>query len=155
MTNESASELYQRHSDELIRFATVLVGPNDAADVLSDAFVSVLSSRALSSVRNSRAYLFQAVLNAARTARRGADRRIAREARAVQLVGPASFSDPAEARQAVPDALSRLSHRQRAVIFLTYWEDLTPRDTAERLGISEGAVRRHLARARTHLRREL
>jgi RNA polymerase sigma factor (sigma-70 family) len=45
-----------------------------------------------------------------------------------------------------------LSLRQRAVVVLAYWADLTPDDIADRLGISEGAVRRHLARARARLR---
>ena len=52
-------------------------------------------------------------------------------------------------------AVDRLSVQQRAVILLTYWMDLDPKSTAERLGISEGAVRRHLARARARLREVL
>jgi RNA polymerase sigma-70 factor (ECF subfamily) len=55
----------------------------------------------------------------------------------------------------VLDAIGRLSVRQRAVVYLTYWDDLEPADAAERLGISEGSVRRHLARARANLRRTL
>ena len=39
-------------------------------------------------------------------------------------------------------AVDRLSVQQRAVILLTYWMDLDPKSTAQRLGISEGAVRR-------------
>ncbi len=52
-------------------------------------------------------------------------------------------------------AVSRLSPRQRAVVFLTYWDDLDPGSIAGLLGISDGAVRRHLARARATLRRNL
>jgi RNA polymerase sigma factor (sigma-70 family) len=48
-----------------------------------------------------------------------------------------------------------LSERQRAVVYLTYWDDLDPPRIAELLGISDGAVRRHLARARHHLRKTL
>jgi DNA-directed RNA polymerase specialized sigma24 family protein len=40
-------------------------------------------------------------------------------------------------------------------VYLTYWEDMTNQMTADYLGISAGSVRRHLARAKTHLRREL
>ena len=35
---------------------------------------------------------------------------------------------------------------------LTYWDDLPPATVATRLGIGEGSVRRHLARARKQLR---
>ena len=40
---------------------------------------------------------------------------------------------------------SELSVKQRAVIVLTYWEDLSPSAVAQLMGISEGAVKRHLA----------
>jgi RNA polymerase sigma-70 factor (ECF subfamily) len=42
--------------------------------------------------------------------------------------------------------------QQRASVVLTYWEDLSPADVAIRLGISEGSVKRHLARARARLK---
>ena len=53
------------------------------------------------------------------------------------------------------DALAALPVRQRAVVFLTYWADQTPAAIAAELGISEGSVRQHLARARRTLRRTL
>ena len=52
-------------------------------------------------------------------------------------------------------AVDRLSVRQRAVVVLTYWEDLAPGEVAARLGISDGSVRRHLNRARSRLREQL
>lgn len=51
--------------------------------------------------------------------------------------------------------LLRLPLQQRAVTFLTYWADLAPAAVADQLGISDGSVRRHLARARATLRKEL
>lgn len=52
-------------------------------------------------------------------------------------------------------ALARLAPRQRAVIVLRYYEDLTERQTAEALGISVGTVKSQardgLARLRTLL----
>lgn len=38
-------EVYEKYASELARFATGLVGPDDAADVVADAFVNVLGSR--------------------------------------------------------------------------------------------------------------
>jgi RNA polymerase sigma factor (sigma-70 family) len=55
----------------------------------------------------------------------------------------------------VREAVGTLSLRQRAVVVLTYWADLDPATIAERLGISDGSVRRHLARARARLREAL
>ena len=45
-----------------------------------------------------------------------------------------------------------LSPRQRAAVVLTYWDDLPPDETAEILEMSEGSVKKHLARARSKLR---
>jgi RNA polymerase sigma-70 factor, ECF subfamily len=52
-------------------------------------------------------------------------------------------------------ALAMLSEQQRAVVYLTYWEDLAPAQIATLLAVSEGTVRKQLARAREHLRRIL
>ena len=49
-------------------------------------------------------------------------------------------------------AVDRLSVQQRASVVLTYWEDLSPSEVAFRLGITEGSVKRHLARARSRLK---
>jgi RNA polymerase sigma factor (sigma-70 family) len=63
--------------------------------------------------------------------------------------------DDASVRPEVLAQVARLSLRQRAVVTLTYWDDLDQRAVAERLGISAGSVRRHLARAHAKLRRLL
>ena len=49
-------------------------------------------------------------------------------------------------------ALTGLSPRQRAVVVLRYFEDLTERETADALGCSVGSVKTHHARALNHLR---
>lgn len=52
-------------------------------------------------------------------------------------------------------AVENLSPQQRAVIALTYWRDLPVAEVAEILDISDGAVRKQLARARARLREVL
>ena len=52
-------------------------------------------------------------------------------------------------------AISSLSLAQRTVIYFVYWEDLSERDIAALLDVSPGTVRRHLTRARAHLRKAL
>ncbi|MAT07288.1 MAG: hypothetical protein CL424_19840 [Acidimicrobiaceae bacterium] len=51
--------------------------------------------------------------------------------------------------------MSALSTRQRAVVYVTFWLDLTVRDAAEFLGMSERTVERDLARSRRILERKL
>ena len=147
----SDAEVYAEHAVALVRFATVLVGPVDAQDVVSSAVLRSLGSPGWAQVKNRRGYLHQAVANEARNVYRSDARRRNGE---VRMSGQALVSLP-EFRPDVQKAVERLSVRQRAVVYLTYWEDMTNQMTADYLGISAGSVRRHLARAKTHLRREL
>lgn len=145
------AEVYEKHAEELIRFATALVGPSDAPDIVSTAMVSALSSGSWASVQNRRAYLYRCVLNAARSGHRSAMRRERREVR----VAERTVLEPPDVRPEVLDAVRGLSERQRAVVYLTYWDDLDIASIAQLLDISEGSVKRHLARARDQLRRKL
>ena len=140
-------EIYRKHADDLVRFATGLVGPFDAPDVVTDACLRSFAARAWPEVVDHRAYLYRAVLNEARSRHRSDMRRRTRELRAA---GPDSTT-PVYVDVDVLDAVARLSLRQRAAVVLTYWEDLKSDEVARRLGISEGSVKRHLARARGRL----
>lgn len=146
------AEAYRRHAGDLIRFAAVVVGPDSAGDVVSSAVLRVLG-RDLSSVSNLRAYLFSTVANEGRNLKRSEARRRSREANAVGSVDRSTRTP--EPFPEVREAVERLSARQRAVVYLAYWEDLAEDSIAEHLGISSGSVRRHLSRARKNLRREL
>jgi RNA polymerase sigma-70 factor (ECF subfamily) len=55
----------------------------------------------------------------------------------------------------VSAAVAGLSPQQRAVVFLTYWDDLDPRSVGALLGVGEGTVRKQLNRARARLREVL
>ena len=144
----SPGEVYEDHSVELIRFATSLVGPSDAADVVHDAVTSLLASGRLVTAENPRALLYRAVLAKANSLHRSTFRRRRRERRFVESLVAV---DP-ERRSDVVAALVRLSPQQRACVWLAYWEDLDANSISERLGIAEGTVKSHLARARERLR---
>jgi RNA polymerase sigma factor (sigma-70 family) len=148
---ESDAALYERLAPELIRFATGLVGSTDAPDVLSSAVVRALATPTWPTVVNRRAYLYRAVFN---EAQRWLRRSAARSRLEAAAAPPVTWELP-DFHSDVRAAVANLSVRQRAVIVLTYWQDLDPATVAERLGVSEGAVRRHLARARMRLRKVL
>lgn len=145
------ADTYRELAPELVRFATGLVGRSDAADVVSSAVLKSLSAPAWPRVANRRAYLYRAVMNEARTWSR---RNSQRQDRELRSAGSSTWELPG-LRPEVAAAVRDLSVRQRAVIVLTYWADLDPPTVATHLGISEGSVRRHLARARTRLREVL
>jgi RNA polymerase sigma factor (sigma-70 family) len=148
---EKDEEIYRSYSPALVRYANSLVGPSDAADVVSSAVLKAFTSKDWPSVANPRAYLYKAVLNEVRSQYRANVRRKAREARAADSE---AVLDP-EVRPEVTEALNRLSPMQRAVSYLFYMEDLDESSVAETIGISRGSVRRHLGRAREKLRQIL
>ena len=148
-------EIYEEHAPMLVRLATLVVGPHDAADVVSAAVVRALSSPQWPLVRNHGAYLVRSVQNEARRRRRADARRAAREERVATRNVAIDVALDVAVDLTVVDAVRALSARQQAVVLLTYWDDMKPADVADRLGISEGAVKRHLARARNQLRKVL
>lgn len=150
-TSSLIETAYREHCHALVGFATVLVGDDDSNDVVSDAVLRVLQ-RDSAHIEDPRAYLYQAVANQARNHKRGEARRRRREESSLKAVGPVTLPEPyPEVREAIED----LSVRQRAAVYLSYWEDLSEEAVGERLGISAGSVRRHLFRARRRLRRSL
>lgn len=60
--------------------------------------------------------------------------------------------DDADRRRAIVAALHTLPPRQRAVVVLRYFDDLTEADTARALGCSVGTVKTHASRAMATLR---
>lgn len=148
-----AADLYRAHADELTAFATSMVGPGDAADAVSAAVISALGSASWAQVENHRAYLYRCVYNEClRVTKRAAMRR-ERELQVAQR--PQRDVELPTLRPEIADAVRALSPQQRAVIALTYWHDMAIADVAEHLGISDGSVRQHLARARANLREVL
>jgi RNA polymerase sigma-70 factor (ECF subfamily) len=147
----TSEELWRAHAAELLRFATVLVGPADAGDIVVEAMLRTERNALAGDVRTPRAYLFRAVANHANDHRRSRTRRWARD---LAAIGPAHADGP-DTFVDVRRAVARLSVTQRAVIYFAYWEDMTERGIAELLQLSPGTVHRHLELARDHLRRVL
>lgn len=147
MVGSSDAEVYAKYASELTGLAAATVGPFDAEDVVAAAVLRAMSSSTWPAVDNRRAYLYRAVLNEALNVKRATARRLRREARAAQ----AEHEDMKPSDHDVLAALARLSVRQRAVVYLTYWIDLPVQEVAEMLGVSERSVQREL----THERRRM
>ena len=142
----SDETIYTKHKDDLIRYATVLVGSADAEDVLSTVVLKTLERRSLGDLDDARAYLFRALLNEARSRAR---RKITADGLPMQPADPIRLPEP---DYEVAAALRTLPPRQLAAVYLVYWEDLTIRDAAKTLGASTGAVKRYLHLARKKLK---
>ena len=144
-------ELYSKLSDRLIRFAATIVGIADAEDVMTDGVVSAMTSRSWPNVDDRAAYLYRCVLNAGRMHLRSQGRRRTREERVWHFDPSVVPLDVPTLAPEVREAVAGLSARQRAVVFLKYWEDLDEQAIARRLGIGVGSVRRHLHRAKQNI----
>ncbi|MDP9795802.1 RNA polymerase sigma-70 factor (sigma-E family) [Catenuloplanes nepalensis] len=151
--------LYHARRLSLVRLAVLLVDDLETAeDVVQDAFAALYRRHGpdLRGLADPHAYLTTAVLNAARSALR---RR--RTVRAwVPPVPPPSPAAEDEALRAEGDtellaALTRLTIRQRQVLVLRYWSDMSEAEIAETLRISRGTVKSTASRALAALRDEL
>jgi len=148
MDTTDTEQVYRSYAGELTRYATGLVGPFDAADVVSEACLRAFSSKSWDHVGNQRAYLFRTVFAVAHDLHRST---LSRRIREMKSAEPATFADSLVDVD-VLEAMARLSPKQRAAVVLTYWADLTSEEVAVRMGCSSGSVKRHLARARGRLR---
>jgi RNA polymerase sigma factor (sigma-70 family) len=68
---------------------------------------------------------------------------------------PVEFDRIPEVEPQLPDALGRLSPKQRVVVLLVHGYGWTQGEVAELLGVSRSAVRNHLDRALVSLRRSI
>ncbi len=143
---EEVRRCYERHGAALARFAVSLVGATDGPDVLAAGVVAALESRT-ERIDDMTSYLYRTVHRAALKHWRTNHRRIAREQR---LWAPECY-EMATVDPEIAIALEQMSRRQRAVVHLAYWEDLSTRQIAARLAIPEGAVKRHRTRAHEKL----
>ena len=144
------AKIYQEHRFELVRFATALVGPDDAQDLVSAVVGRVLGRRGgLSGLRAPLPYLMKSVLNEARSQHR--------RARIVTMVPLESAAEPSvtDRNTDLLELVAQLPPRQRAATFLVYWEQHTPTEAARLMGCRPGSVRRYLHLARRKLKEAL
>lgn len=155
-------QLYASHWRRLVRLAVLLVRDSATAEeVVQDAFVACHRRwRTLHDPENAAAYLRRAVVNGARSVLRHRGvvaRHEARELGRGPEVAPGA-DEPAlagERRAQILDALAALPRRQREVIVLRYYLDLSEAEIASTLSISRGAVKSHASRGAAALRRTL
>ena len=155
---EAVDDLFRQHADGLVRFALMLVGDQATAeDVVQEAFLGLY--RAWDRVRDPDAvlgYLRTAVVNGARSVhrRRGRARRL-RVPHDPPVWSAEAAAMDSEDRRVVLAAIARLPRRQREVLALKYYLDLSERDIATTLRISRGTVASTGARALAALARQL
>ena len=137
-----------------VRLAYGLTGDTGhAEDVAQDAFARAYASWGrVSRAGDPQAYVRRIVINEYR--RRFRKQRVAEELPGV-LPDAGTVPPGPEERSALLDALRSLGPRQRAVIVLRYWMDLSEREIAQAMGVSPGTVKSNVSRGLAALARAL
>jgi len=154
----SVTELYAAHYRSLVRLAVLLVRDvGTAEEVVQESFIAMHRRwRLLRNNEKALSYLRSSVVNRSRS--------VLRHRQIVDRNAPKPAPDMPSAEEGAVDLLERsamvaalrtLSPRQREVLVLRYYVDLSETQIAQTLGISPGAVKSHTARAMSSLRRLL
>ena len=160
------TDLYAAHWAALVRLSWLLVGDQQVAEeTVQDAFVAMHSR--WSQLRNrdlALAYLRRSVVNGSRSVlrhRRVEDRYLVAETSTLSARG-LTVQPSAESRAAdiatgerLVAALGRLPRRQREVLTLRYYLDLSEAQIANALSISAGSVKAHAHRGLAALRSDV
>jgi RNA polymerase sigma-70 factor (ECF subfamily) len=154
---ERFSGLFERTHQPLLTYALRRVADRaDAADVVADTFLVAWRRLDDIPVDHERAWLFGVARRVLANHRRGARRRHAVADRLrleLSAAPPPATTPPAQTLLGL--ALDQLTEADRELLHLVAWEELGSEEIAVVLGISGGAVRVRLHRARQRLQAAL
>ena len=153
--DRALTALYTAHFRGLVRLAVLLVRDvATAEEVVQESFIAMHHGwRRIRDGDKAVCYLRQSVVNRSRS--------VLRHRVVVDRHAPAPLPDAPSAEQgaiaalersAVVTALGRLPARQREVLVLRFYGDLSEAQIASTMGISRGAVKSHAARGMASLR---
>ena len=150
-------QFVRAQSPGLLRLALLLVNDRGHAEDLLQTALLRTALRWRRVLDHPEAYARQVVVNLARDRWRRAKRRVA-EQPLNDLAAPPDPGDHARRvvdQQAVRQALATLPQRQREVVVLRFFADLSVAETAQTMGITEGTVKSQTHRALALLRQSL
>lgn len=143
----------RRASPSLLRCAYVLCGDREHAEDLLQMTLWRTARRWRSARESPEAYAHRVLVNLSRDRRREARHRPVEAPESdYQSVAASDQLEEFVAREAMTQAVRRLPARQREVVVLRFFLDLSITQTAAALGASEGTVKSHTARALARMR---
>ena len=141
---------FEAEYPSLLRFAYFVVGDTtEAEDLVQDTFVKLYRSTGRIGEIGFKGYARKTILNLHRSRLRRRSSHEPLELAAVQKDRDLAVEDEVWA------ALLTLSPRQRAVVALRFYEDITETEIASTLDMSVGSVKKHTSRAIAKLRAQL
>lgn len=156
--------LFEQYSTPIFNYVLRMVGDADrAADITQDTFIKAYRKLdTLTDETSTRSWLYRIATNTAIDdirrrrffAPRGPEDELQHD-RADTRPGPEATVMSATLDERVQRALMRLRPNHRQCIVLSDLEDMSPQQVGEVMGMSYGAVRTLLCRARGEMRRQL
>jgi RNA polymerase sigma factor (sigma-70 family) len=157
-------ELFDRYSDDILRYTSARLGSDLAEDVTAETFLAAFRARGRYDLsrENARPWLYGiAIRQIGKRAR--AERRYRQALSRVHAeTVTADFGDRVadrvtaeRLRPRLSAVLSGLSRQDRELLLLVAWAQLTYEESAQALGLSTSAVKARLHRIRARARRAL
>jgi RNA polymerase sigma-70 factor (sigma-E family) len=157
--DRTVAALFDAHYVDFCRLAGLLLADAaQAEEVVQEAFLRTFAGwRRIREPDRAQFYLRRAVVNLckSRLRRRSVERRGNSVLCDRQPAAAPAWEDHTAGTVAMAEALRRLPPRQRAVVVLRYYLDLSEADIASELQTSTGTVKSQLSKARAHLARLL
>jgi RNA polymerase sigma-70 factor (sigma-E family) len=154
----AVAELFHLHYRRLVGLAVLLVADRETAeDVVQEAFEALYQRYArLHDPQAAVAYLNRSVVNGSRSRLR---RRRTEQAYQLPKAGLEPSAEIIGVHRTelseLSAAVAALPRRQREVVVLRYFLDLSEEQIADWLGVSRGSVKRHASRATATLARRM
>lgn len=161
---EAFAAVFDRYNPEIYRYAARRLGRGLADDVAAETFLVAFDRRDRYDLAraNARPWLYGIASNLIAQHRRA-------EVQLYRALARTGVQEPAEGhadrvamrvdseaiRERLAAALAQIPGRERDVLLLVAWADLSTQESAQALGIPEGTVRSRLHRARRRLRAAL
>ncbi|MEU6079131.1 RNA polymerase sigma factor [Streptomyces sp. NPDC047108] len=164
---EAFAVLFDRHADSVHRYTARRLGTDVADDLMAETFAIAFQRRHTynSERADARPWLFGIATNLVGRHRRAEARRFKALAKLPADDAPGQHDGVADqvaarvsahgVRRELAGALSRLSARNRDVLLLVAWGDLSYEEAASALDVPVGTVRSRMHRARSTLREAL
>jgi RNA polymerase sigma-70 factor (sigma-E family) len=141
----------------LLRYATMLTGEREqSADLVQDVLVKVYRHWGrISGTGHPERYVLRMVTNGYLSWRRSRSARVITTGDPPDGVRADDFTSNHASREDMWQRLARLPKRQRAVVVLRYYEQVTDPEIADLLGCAQATVRAHAHKALATLRNGL
>jgi len=151
------ADLVERQARFMFKVAHGLLrNQHDAEDAVQEAMLKLYRTGAWIHMQDERAFLARTVWRVAvdiAARRRNGTQEATDADLACSSVGPEQLVDEGDQRALVRELIDNLSDDLRQPLILCAIEEMTSREVAVMLGLTEGAVRTRVMRARAELRR--